>query len=671
MPVVRHRQKPTVAAVANHDRRNWGSRHTGPTPVVPQAFPEPNVSTYRPFLDVQQPAEISRESERPSGDHASLLARIETILGNPTEYRELLAQRGEVAQSLLDLLQTLYDYPGVLPRLRSKILHAMLRLSDKSGLYPNCLALDNDIKVGNYPLTAGGFGEIWKGLIGGQMACLKVVKIYSDSDVQKLLKEFRREAILWRQLNHPNVLPFLGLYFLDSRICLISPWIEMGNLRQYLYKHEKGPIDYFNLAFDIACGLSYLHKEKVVHGDLKGDNILITNLGRAAIADFGLARKVFESDTLRFTSLSTSHHGGGSMRWLAPECLLEDKVHTYQSDIYAFGCVCYEVFTGLVPFHEFKEVAVINHLSKGHRPSRPANSRLNDNMWAIMQECWRQEPDSRPPTNTLSGRIVSAANRKTINLGSNWDDSLPSLLRRSIRYPEICPGGSLVDAFLFGPRYQSTNLEQTHSLETEWSASSEQCPMAESSENLVSYREMLLLHADDEPWEMRSAAVKAIDEILHRRGQLHLIVGQPLYPEKKIAPRLVGILPTELPKSWLPNNALHSVPEQPLSAQPIAGSSQIAAGQTAPNYPVRITAGPFRVPDAPTPTQTSVKRPPSLNSLIPTGKKARHGNVQPESPTAISYDIQQAQQLTLEAMPEFYGYHNISDSWHNLMAQYR
>ncbi|THU85509.1 kinase-like protein [Dendrothele bispora CBS 962.96] len=462
--MARHHQKHMVAAVADYDSGNWDSRYTGPaTSSLPLGF-VPQGPDVNPMC---LPIDTSH--------HASLLARIETILGNPTEYRELLAQQGELAQSLLDLLQTLYDYPGVLPKLRSKILHAIIRLSDKSGLYPNCLALDNVTKVGDHPVAAGGFGEIWKGLIGGQMACLKVVKIYGDSDVQKLLKEFLKEAILWRQFNHPNVLPFLGLYFLDlskQRICLISPWMEMGNLRQYLDKHGEDPIDYFALAFDIAYGLSYLHEKKVVHGDLKGDNILITNFGRAAIADFGLARKVSESDTLRLTSLSTSHHVKGSTRWLAPECLLENGVHTYHSDIYAFGCVCYEVFTGLIPFYEFpREISVVIHLNEGRRPSRPANSRLNDNMWGIMQECWRQEPDSRPPTNTLSGRIVSAANRKTINLGSNWDDSLPSLLRRNIRYPEICPSGSLVDAFLFGPRYQSTNPEQTHSLETERPAS--------------------------------------------------------------------------------------------------------------------------------------------------------------------------------------------------------
>ncbi|THV06013.1 hypothetical protein K435DRAFT_744240 [Dendrothele bispora CBS 962.96] len=182
-----------------------------------------------------------------------------------------------------------------------------------------------------------------------------------------------------------------------------------------------------------------------------------------------------------------------------------------------------------------------------------------------------------------------------------------------------------------------------------------QCSMTESSENLVEYREMLLLHADDEPWETRSAAVKAIDEILHRRGQLHLIVGQPLYLVKKLVPAgnvkrenqkntyqppavsnpqnsdapsqapRPGIQPTGLPKSRLPNNALHSMPKHPLSAQPVAGSSQIATSQTAPNYSVQLTAGPSRVPDAPTPIQISAKRPPSPNSLIPTGKKARKG----------------------------------------------
>jgi len=72
------------------------------------------------------------------------------------------------------------------------------------------------------------------------------------------------------------------------------------------------------------------------------ENILITDAGRASIADFGLSR-VVNSNTVDW-SLSTSNHGkGGSARWLAPECLIQGERCTYSSDVYAFGGVCYEV----------------------------------------------------------------------------------------------------------------------------------------------------------------------------------------------------------------------------------------------------------------------------------------------------------------------------------------
>jgi len=64
----------------------------------------------------------------------------------------------------------------------------MIRLSKKSGLYPNCLVLNNVTKVGDHPVAAGGFGEVWQGVVGDRMICLKVVKIYGDSDIRQLLK---------------------------------------------------------------------------------------------------------------------------------------------------------------------------------------------------------------------------------------------------------------------------------------------------------------------------------------------------------------------------------------------------------------------------------------------------------------------------------------------------
>jgi serine/threonine protein kinase len=137
---------------------------------------------------------------------------------------------------------------------------AIIRLSQKMGCYPECLVLHDVQKTGTYALTAGQFGDVWTGLIGDHKIAIKVLKVYMRSNIEKLLKvwensktyaraahgyfpqTFSHEAVLWRQLSHPNVLPFYGVYHWDqnrSRVCLISPWMSNGNIVQYLedYPH--------------------------------------------------------------------------------------------------------------------------------------------------------------------------------------------------------------------------------------------------------------------------------------------------------------------------------------------------------------------------------------------------------------------------------------------------
>ncbi|KAF9256314.1 kinase-like protein [Marasmius fiardii PR-910] len=339
-----------------------------------------------------------------------------------------LEQKGQDAQTWLDDMQLLADCPSTSTELRPIVLTIMLRLSKKSGLYPTCLAIQNVKKLGKYPVAHGGFGDVWKGVIGESdvPVCLKTVKTYLNSDVEKLCKGYLREAIVWRQLEHPNLLPFLGIYYLenDQQLCLISPWMERGNLVQYVRSTPREDVDHPTLVYDVANGLSYLHSKRIVHGDLKGVNILITPSGRASIGDFGLAR-VTEMHGLQFTASTT--RPVGTSRWLAPELLTGNlgNCSSKESDVYAYGCVCYEIFTGLHPFPDLpKEGTVVLQVVQGKHSSRPENiSELDDSMWALMESCWNMDPPTRPNADEILSKVWPIAPRSAAGR-SDWNERL-------------------------------------------------------------------------------------------------------------------------------------------------------------------------------------------------------------------------------------------------------
>ena len=100
---------------------------------------------------------------------------------------------------------------------------------------------------------------------------------------------------------------------------------------------------------DVLSGLSYLHKNNIVHGDIKGANVLVDSQGRACLADLGLSRLI-DTQIDTWTSIQSTIAPWGTLLWQAPELLkaqLEDQEHlpapTTFSDIYAFGCLAYEV----------------------------------------------------------------------------------------------------------------------------------------------------------------------------------------------------------------------------------------------------------------------------------------------------------------------------------------
>ncbi|KAF8150324.1 kinase-like domain-containing protein [Mycena galopus ATCC 62051] len=297
------------------------------------------------------------------------------VLQDCDSYCKFLTYRGPDAQRLLDSLQDFLDLDSF-SVVKPLICKALLRLSRASRLYPRCFTLTGLQKVGQQ-VDGRGFGDIWKGLVHGHSVCVKIMRIFQNDCVEDVLKKFSPEALIWRQLCHPNLLPFFGLYYhdLDNRLCLVSLWMENGNVVAFLRKHPLD-VDHLSLILDVALGLEYLHERKVVHGDLKGINILITPLRRACIADFGLS-SIVNAMTVQLTSTAPTQ--GGTARYQAP------KLFKFASDVYGFACVCYEILTGRVPFYELPNDMAV--------------------MFSLLQNCWGGQAENRPTAPQIVQRL--------------------------------------------------------------------------------------------------------------------------------------------------------------------------------------------------------------------------------------------------------------------------
>ncbi|KAJ8077652.1 Rho guanine nucleotide exchange factor [Marasmius tenuissimus] len=404
------------------------------TPTSADAFKQREATQGKDFV----PAEVAGPAGKQTDEE---LERIQAFFEDAEKCRKIIDAEGDEAQRWLDFLQTLTDYPGIPRQSRSTIFKIMLRLSKKSGMFPRCLKINNVEKLGLYPVAGGGFGDVWKGKIAAEIVCLKVVKVYLASDVQQLLNEFMQEAIVWQQLKHPNILPFVGMYYFgegQGQLCLVSPWMEQGNLVAFLKNAPPEMIDRMLLVSDIASGLAHLHGMKIVHGDMKGVNVLITPELRACIGDFGLSH-VADSHALRI-STSFASRAKGTTRWLAPELLDPQlsNISTDQSDMYAYGCVCYEIFAGHPPFHGLTDGAVVVAvLVRQQYPSRPGVLD-NDVIWELMTSCWSSDPSLRPTAADILERIRGLSSiQGGIPVAPDWKAFAIDAIRSNVEYPPL------------------------------------------------------------------------------------------------------------------------------------------------------------------------------------------------------------------------------------------
>ena len=218
------------------------------------------------------------------------------------------------------------------------------------------MAIEPGTRVGPYeitsPLGEGGMGVVYRAhdtKLGRDVA-IKALPDAFATDADRLLR-FQREAQVLASLNHPNIAQIYGLEESDKTRCIVMELVEGQTLQERL---KRGPIpldEALPMASQIATALEAAHERGIVHRDLKPANIKLTPDGKVKVLDFGLA-KAFQEEHEPTLSNSPTLIGAsapgvilGTAAYMSPE-QARGKEADRSSDIWAFGCVLYEMLTG-------------------------------------------------------------------------------------------------------------------------------------------------------------------------------------------------------------------------------------------------------------------------------------------------------------------------------------
>jgi serine/threonine protein kinase len=265
-------------------------------------------------------------------------------------------------------------------------------------------SLPEDDNESNWPLLSryevieevgrGGMGIVYKArdISLNRLVALKMLGPQANARGRSRL---RHEADAISRLHHPFIVRLFDLVDHDNQFCMVMEFVGGGSLAKMARAQALPRVEAAEYVRKLAEAMQYAHEHNIIHRDLKPSNVLLTDDGTPKISDFGLAKRLDDD-----TSLTQSGTVLGTPDYMAPE-QAEGKIRDLRpsADIYALGCILYELLTGQPPFRGEALVHVLDAVRfKKPRPPSQLSPLVPRSLELICLKCLEKSPADRFPT---------------------------------------------------------------------------------------------------------------------------------------------------------------------------------------------------------------------------------------------------------------------------------
>lgn len=266
----------------------------------------------------------------------------------------------------------------------------------------------NELLAGRYQIIkkigSGGMAIVYlaKDMSLDRNVAIKVLRDEYTED-STFRRHFQKEAVAIAKLSHNNIVGIYDIITDDDTMCLVMEYVEGETLKDKI--NRDGAIPWrqaVKYAIQIANGLAYAHANQIIHKDVKSQNILIDKFNHVKITDFGISQMM--------NNTTITHNKGvlGSAHYFSPEQARGEKL-SYQTDIYSFGVMLYEMLVGELPFTADNPVSVaLKHIQETPKSVHSMMHDVPESLSFIVSKCLEKKPEDRFASMQAVSRALSS-----------------------------------------------------------------------------------------------------------------------------------------------------------------------------------------------------------------------------------------------------------------------